>query len=521
MTAKNKFQRHAIAVHLAQQLAGPARAISGLQELLTEQVQDLGLVHMTPDLQKVGAAACELNGLIDSLIHGKADNENRAGVEIEAKLRHDLRTPLNAIIGYSEMIREEAEELREYALEEDVTVMLAAAAELLAHVDAIAGLSRAPDSEDPRTTDQAEIDAAGLERALIKAEHDASPGHGGRILVVDDISSNRGLLSRRLQRDGHQVVTAESGPSALAHLAEHEFDLVLLDLLMPDMNGIEVLSRLKAERRWRHIPVIMISGLDEVDAVVRCIEAGADDYLPKPFNPVLLRARINSSLEKKRWLDREHQYLQRIEAEKRRADSLLHAILPGQIVARLQRGEEFIADRFDEVTILFADIVGFSSIAARLPPADLIKRLDGLFSTFDVLAEKHSVEKIKTIGDAYMAAGGVPEPADDHADRIVALGKSMLDALKPLAWGNDSFRIRIGVHTGPVIAGLIGRHRFVYDVWGETVNIASRLESQGVADRMQISEATKQALRTSWKLKPRCNVELAGVGRIETYLVQH
>ncbi|MER8382215.1 MULTISPECIES: adenylate/guanylate cyclase domain-containing protein [unclassified Mesorhizobium] len=521
MPAKNKFQRHAIAVHLAQQLAGPARAISGFQELLTEQVQDLGLAHMRPDLEKVGAAACELSSLIDSLIHGKADNQNRAGVEIEAKLRHDLRTPLNAIIGYSEMIREEAEELHEYALEEDVRVMLAAAAELLAHVDAIAGLSRAPDSEEPRTTDQAEIDVAGLERALIKAEHDASSGHGGRILVVDDITSNRGLLSRRLQRDGHQVVTAESGPSALTHLAEHEFDLVLLDVLMPDMNGIEVLSRLKAERRWRHIPVIMISGLDEVDAVVRCIEAGADDYLPKPFNPVLLRARINSSLEKKRWLDREHQYLQRIEAEKRRADSLLHAILPGQIVARLQRGEEFIADRFDEVTILFADIVGFSSIAARLPPSDLIKRLDGLFSTFDVLAEKHAVEKIKTIGDAYMAAGGVPEPAADHADRIVALGKSMLDALKPLAWGNDGFRIRIGVHTGPVIAGLIGRHRFVYDVWGETVNIASRLESQGVADRMQISEATKQALHTSWKLEPRCNVELAGVGRIETYLVQH
>jgi adenylate cyclase len=521
MTVKNEFQRHAIAVHVAQQLAGPARAISGFQELLTEQVQDLGLVHMTPDLEKVGAAACELNSLIDSLIHGKADNQNRAGVEIEAKLRHDLRTPLNAIIGYSEMILEEAEELHEYALEEDVRVMLIAAAELLAHVDAIAGLSRVPDIEGLRTTDQSEIDAAGLERALIKTEYDPSSGHGGRILVVDDITSNRGLLSRRLQRDGHQVVTAESGLSALAHLAEHEFDLVLLDLLMPDMNGIEVLSRLKAERRWRHIPVIMISGLNEVDAVVRCIEAGADDYLLKPFNPVLLRARINSSLEKKRWRDREHRYLQRIEAQKRRADSLLHSILPGQIVARLQRGEEFIADRFDEVTILFADIVGFSSIAARLPPSDLIKRLDGLFSTFDDLAAKHSVEKIKTIGDAYMAACGVPEPAADNADRIVALGKSMLDSLKPLAWGSDSFRIRIGVHTGPVIAGLIGRHRFVYDVWGETVNIASRLESQGVADRMQISEATKRALRTSWKLEPRCNVEMAGVGRIETYLVQH
>lgn len=521
MSVENDFQRHAIAAHAAQRLAGPARAILGFQELLTDQVQKLGLVHMKPDVERVGTAAVELNSLIDNLIGGKSDYLDRAGVETEAeaKLRHDLRTPLNAIIGYSEMILEEAEELHERTLEEDVRVMLAAAAELLARVDAIADLARMRDVEGLQTTDDAEIDAAGLERSVIKAKHDAHSGHGGRILVVDDIGSNRNLLARRLQHEGHQVVTAESGPSALALLAEHQFDLILLDILMPDMNGIEVLSQLKAERRSRHIPVIMISGLNEVGAVVRCIEAGADDYVLKPFNPVLLRARINASLEKKRWIDREHQYLRQIEAEKQRADALLHAILPAQIVARLQAGEEVIADRFDDATILFADIVGFSPIAARLPATDLIERLDSLFGMFDVLAEKHSVEKIKTIGDAYMAVCGVPEPAANHADRIVGLGKSMLDALKPLAGVEDSFRIRIGVHTGPVIAGLIGRHRCVYDVWGETVNIASRLESQGVADRIQISDATRRALRASWELEPRCSLELKGVGVMETYLV--
>jgi class 3 adenylate cyclase/CheY-like chemotaxis protein len=519
MTVENDFQRHAIAAHVAQQFSGPARAILGFQELLIDQVQNVGLRHMKSDLERVGTAAQQLNGLIDNLIGGKSDYLDGAGIEAEAQLRHDLRTPLNAIIGYSEMILEEAEELNERALAEDVRVMLAAAAELLAHVDAIADLARTRDIEGLQTTDEAEIDAAGLERAVIKAKHDAYSGHGGRILVVDDIGSNRNLLARRLQHEGYHVVTAESGPSALALLAVHEFDLILLDILMPDMNGIEVLSRLKAERRSRHIPVIMISGLNEVGAVVRCIEAGADDYVLKPFNPVLLRARINSSLEKKRWVDREREYLLRIEAEKQRTDSLLHAILPGQIVARLQAGEKVIADRFDEATILFADIVGFSPIAARLPASDLVERLDSLFSMFDVLAEEHSVEKIKTIGDAYMAVCGVPEPAADHADRIVGLGKSMLDSLRPLACEKDSFRIRIGVHTGPVIAGLIGRHRCVYDVWGETVNIASRLESQGVADRIQISDATRRALRTSWKLEPRCSVELRGVGVMETYLV--
>lgn len=519
MTAENEFQRRALAAHVAQQLAGSARAIQGFQDLLIEQTLQLGLTRVTPDVEKVGIAARQLNSLIDDLIAGKGELPEQGDFELEAKLRHDLRTPLTAIVGYSEMILDEVREMGELSLEEDVTTLLAAAAELLAHVDAIVGLSRTEDIAGLDQLQEVTFDAAGLERALSRAEEDGSPGRGGRILVVDDIASNRDLLSRRLQYDGHEVVTAKSGPAALACLEGDDFDLVLLDILMPDMNGVEVLSRLKAEPRWQRIPVIMISGLHEVDAVARCIEAGADDYLPKPFNPTLLRARISSTLEKKRWLDREHQYLQRIEAEKQRADALLHAILPGQIVARLQGGEAIIADRFDEVTILFADIVGFSPIAARLAPSELIKRLDRLFSSFDLLAEEHGVEKIKTIGDAYMAACGVPEPAADHADRIVALGKSMLESLDAQAPADDEFRIRIGVHTGPVVAGLIGRRRFVYDVWGETVNIASRLESQGIAGCMQISMATRQALHADWDFKPRSAVELRGVGTMQTYLI--
>lgn len=518
MTAENEFQRRAVAAHVAQQLVGSARAIQGFQDLLIEQARGLGLAQVTPDIERVGIAARQLNGLIDDLIAGKAEFPDR-DFELEAKLRHDLRTPLTAIVGYSEMILDEVRELGEHQLEADVTTLLASAAELLAHVDAIVGLSRADDSAGLDQQQGVAFDAAGLERALSRTEEDASPSLGGRILVVDDIASNRDLLSRRLQYDGHEVVVAESGTAALACLEEGGFDLVLLDILMPDMNGVEVLSRLKDEPRWRNIPVIMISGLHEVDAVARCIEAGADDYLPKPFNPTLLRARISSTLEKKRWLDREHQYLQRIEAEKRRADALLHAILPGQIVARLQGGEAIIADRFDEVTILFADIVGFSPIAARLEPSDLIKRLDRLFSAFDLLAEEHGVEKIKTIGDAYMAACGVPEPVADHADRIVALGKAMLESLGEQGPADGEFRIRVGVHTGPVVAGLIGRRRFVYDVWGETVNIASRLESQGIAGRVQVSAATRRALRAPWHFEPRNAVDLRGVGIMQTYLL--
>ena len=152
------------------------------------------------------------------------------------------------------------------------------------------------------------------------------------------------------------------------------------------------------------------------DSVIRCIEAGAEDYLSKPFNPVLLRARISACLERKRWRDREHRYVERIELERQRYETLLRNILPGQIVTRLNNGEVVIADRVEEATILFADLVGFTAAASRVTPAVLVNNLNRIFSAFDDLCRRLQIEKIKTIGDAYMAAAGLPLPRPDHAE---------------------------------------------------------------------------------------------------------
>ena len=213
-------------------------------------------------------------------------------------------------------------------------------------------------------------------------------------------------------------------------LEVEDFDLILLDLLMPDLNGFQVLERLKADERWHDIPVIMISGLQETDSVIRCIEAGAEDYLAKPFNPVLLRARIGACLERKRWRDRERRYVERIELEEQRYETLLRNILPGQIVSRLNNGEVVIADRVEEVTILFADLVGFTAAAARVTPAVLVNNLNRIFSAFDDLCQRLQIEKIKTIGDAYMAAAGVPLPRADHAEVMADFALAMLAALE-------------------------------------------------------------------------------------------
>ncbi len=296
---------------------------------------------------------------------------------------------------------------------------------------------------------------------------------------------------------------------------------MLLDLMMPDINGFEVLGRLKASPALRDIPVIMISALDEVDSVIRCIEAGAEDYLPKPFNPVLLRARINACLERKSLRDRERRHLAQIEDEKERHEHLLLNVLPKPIVARLNSGEALIADRFDEVTVLFSDLVGFTEMSSRLTPTRLVTLLNQLFSEFDEIARTHGVEKIKMIGDAYMVVAGVPEPQSDHCDAIARMALDMRGAIERIAESiGEHLAFRVGIHTGPVVAGIIGTHRFIYDVWGDTVNVASRLETTSPANHIQISRATADRLSGSFELTPRGIIEVKGKGELETFFLE-
>jgi class 3 adenylate cyclase len=268
------------------------------------------------------------------------------------------------------------------------------------------------------------------------------------------------------------------------------------------------------------IPVIMISALDEVDSVVRCIEAGAEDYLPKPFNPVLLKARINAGIEKKRWHERERLYLDRLEDEKEKFERLLLNILPQQIIGRLNDGEAIIADRFDNVSVLFSDLVGFTEISAKLAPTELVSYLNALFSGFDAHAQELGVEKIKMIGDAYMVVAGVPEARDDHAQAIAEMGLRMIETVQRSKRENGApFTARIGIHSGPVVAGIIGTHRFVYDVWGDTVNLASRLESLSEPNRIQISTATAALLGDSYELEDRGKIAIKGKGRQNAYFL--
>ncbi len=525
-TADREFEQRARLAVIWQDLVTPVRAIVGYQEIIVDEAGRLQLFDLAPYLDKVLAAALTLSGLVDGLQVGPSalqDAPDEIG-GLQARLRHDLRTPLNAIIGYSEMLLEDIENLPAAdALRSDLEKLLTQGRQLLDRIDAIVDLSRSADAGRARDGvgslgDEAAF--AGLLRTLRPERHGARAQELGRILVVDDNEANRDLLCRRLTHEGHNVRSAESGRQALALVGEEIFDLILLDLIMPEMNGIEVLERLKSDERWHPIPVIMISGLSETDAVIRCIETGAEDYLPKPFNLVLLRARINACLERKRWREREREYLTSLRAEKERSERLLRNILPEPIVVRLNQGETLIADRFECASILFADIVDFTPAAALMTPASLVTMLDGIFSQFDALAAELGVEKIKTIGDSYMAAAGLPETRPDHAEMIVSFAIGMLDILHRMpATDAKPIRIRIGIHSGPVVAGIIGRHRFIYDVWGDTVNIASRLESQGIAGRIQVSQTVQEALSHLHQFEPRGTITLKGRGAAPTFLL--
>jgi adenylate cyclase len=207
--------------------------------------------------------------------------------------------------------------------------------------------------------------------------------------------------------------------------------------------------------------------------------------------------------------------------EQQKSERLLLNVMPKSIADRLKNKDERIADRYDSVTIMFADLVGFTRISSEMPAAELVELLNQVFSRFDLLVEKYGVEKIKTIGDAYMVVSGAPVVRDDHAAVMAELAMEMLQTLNELAFATGKpLKMRIGINSGPVIAGVIGNSKFSYDLWGDTVNMASRMEHYGVANSVQISESTYHLLQSGYVFEKRIGLDIKGIGVVDTYLLQ-
>ena len=274
---------------------------------------------------------------------------------------------------------------------------------------------------------------------------------------------------------------------------------------MPEMDGFETCRRIKATTAWREIPLIFLTARSGTEDIVRGFELGAVDYVAKPFNAPELIARVRTHLT----LDHLH----------RENERLLLNVLPASIARKLKQQVGIIAERFDDVSVLFADIVGFTPLSARLAPTELIELLNRVFSGFDELAGCHGLEKIKTIGDAYMVAGGLIEPDPEHLTAMANLALAMLEKVRQLNGEFGGLNLRIGLQVGGVIAGVIGIRKFIYDIWGDTVNTASRLESHGAPGRIHVSDTVFQRLQGRFYFTPRGPIELKGRGVMNTYFL--
>jgi len=318
------------------------------------------------------------------------------------------------------------------------------------------------------------------------------PAH---LLVVDDNQVNRMVLSRNLEQQGHLVETAEDGREGLEKIRTQTFDLVLLEIEMPEMDGFQVLEACLNDIGLRQIPIIMTSAMEELDAVVKCVELGAEDYLTKPVNPILLRARVNASLEKKRLRD-EQRKLFRTFATKEVAEELL-------------RTGFSLGGKYVIATAMFADIRSFTTIAESQKPSDTIELLNRYFGLmFDAINNNGGTVN-QMVGDGLMAVFGAPIFHEDHCERAVRAGLDMLEQLKVfnLQQSKQSkmqIRIGIGIASGEMIAGYTGtQNRATYTCIGDTVNLAARIEDHTkVALRpLLIDIHTREGLSDSYKLE--------------------
>ncbi len=339
----------------------------------------------------------------------------------------------------------------------------------------------------------------------------------GYILLVDDTPDNLRLLSKILTEQGYEVGKALNGQMALRAVHTATPQLILLDINMPNMDGYEVCKALKSDAQTKDIPIIFISALDDVWDKVKAFKVGGIDYITKPFQSEEVLARVENQLK--------IQALQKaLLGEQQKSEKLLLNILPQAIVEELKENHSSTPTQYESATFLFADIAQFTPNSSLMPPADVVALLNQVFSAFDQLVSLHGVEKIRTIGDSYFVGAGLPIPCQDHAIAIANLALDMQSVITNFHWLNgDPLQLRIGINTGgPVVAAVIGTKKFAYDVWGDAVNIASRMESNGEPGKIQVTTATERRLKHDYELETRGNIEIKGCGKMTTYwLLKH
>jgi len=322
------------------------------------------------------------------------------------------------------------------------------------------------------------------------------------VLIVDDTPTNISIISAAL-RDHFRTKVATNGEKALALMnTDDRPDLILLDVVMPGLDGYEVCRRLKSNPATCDIPVIFLTAKTEVEDEKRGFVLGAVDYIHKPFSAPVVLARVKAHLTLQSALKEANE-------ARREADKLLHCLLPEAAAAEIRNVGTVIPRRHENVAVLFADVVNFTSYCDKHEPEDVVSRLDALFVLFEQVTEAHGLEKIKTVGDAFMAAAGLLRDTNDSLAALVRCGLELATVSRQLEWDT-----RVGIHFGPVVAGIVGQERYQFDIWGDTVNVAARMASIGRAGHVTLTQDVWRLIADQFNGALLGELEVAGKGVI-------
>jgi len=342
------------------------------------------------------------------------------------------------------------------------------------------------------------------------------------VLVVEDSPVNRKILAQLLTRQGYRVLTADSGEAALTLAKETLPNLIILDILMPGIDGYATCKQLKADRISCDIPVIFISSLDATADKIDGFAAGGVDYITKPFQPAEVLARITTHLRLCHLQRKLEEQNRQLAEEKQKSEALLRNVLPARVARELLATGTCKPQLFTETTVCFTDIVGFTPASSRLSPEVIIHELNEIFTSFDRIALRNHCERMKTIGDAYLFVCGVPEPDPLHAQNIAQSALEMIDFLtKRNLEAEHSWQIRVGIHSGPLVGGVVGTEKYLYDIFGDTVNIAARMEELSQPMQVNVSSATRSLLEGVFSLAEGLEVEMKGKGKQVMYTLRN
>jgi adenylate cyclase len=501
--------------HLRHELHTPLNHIIGYSEMLLESVVEGCIVALEPGLRELHENARQLMLLVDEML---ARTRKESEIDLH-RLSTQASGPIGSIISATGELKQQAEQLGAAEVTQDLD-RIASAAQALRTMIAD-GVSAPPAA--PLTDTQT------VPIATTPARH----AETGNILVVDDNAANREMLGRRLTREGHRVQTVASGPDALALLRRQPIDLVLLDVLMPEMSGYEVLQTLTADEELSGIPVVMISALDEMDSVVRCIELGAQDYLPKPFDPVLLRARIGACLEKKRLRDREAMHLrelgewnQKLEQRVQEQVALLERLgrlkrfFSPQLAELIVAGgaDDPLATHRRDLTVCFLDLRGFTAFAETVEPEEVMRVLREYHAEMGRLILEHEGTLERFTGDGMMIFFNDPVPVPNAAERTVRMALAMRRRVAEMigSWRSMGYELGlgIGIAQGYATIGAIGYEgRWDYGAIGTVTNLAARLCGEAKPGQILVSKRLLAATGELFEVESVGELTLKGLHR--------